>query len=984
MTAIPDTQHKTRLEKTMTRALHRLVPLFATLLLIACGGGGGDSGGAIQPPQAGSIAIQTGHSSMGSHSFTDVTVNVRRHGGAPVADGTTVQLSVTPASLGGVAPADSTDFASTASASTAGGAARFRFRSGTGAGTATLTASANDGVPGTSITATTNITLTGQGGQDNRLTLSADRTVIPVNLENVPPSCRGNPYQAEVTVVWRNMNGELVTAADDDAVRASWTSPDSVGAISTPDNPDTDENECELMMASMGVPINAGHGTVFVRSTNEPGSGTLTIGVTDPDTGENLSASMQFTFSSGVPAMPTDIYVVPDSGATYIQGSGGSTQRLLRLHVLDGSGAPVPNPESGGESYNNIKLEIVAPDGERLSTVGADGSTQSGTTVHTRTSNGIASANFFAGHRQGTITVRATTDGLDNSVDNGIQQPVVGEATVVVSDGQLFSLHLVSPSSDALFVNPGGITPGALPLAPDGTYSLTVSALATDRLGNPVIPGKQIQFGLIDSPVSGFPFDGGGFFDLFGLDGDPEEGGHVFIAPSGRFLTAGGGVEIGDSLVLFGRDVPGAADLESARIVDAVSGQSRLTVSRRFNLNDGTGQMVDLEDAIPYAIGRAQHGNILAQANTNYMGLARTEMNYPVNMLGRSVIIWAQSDGIVVAGQNKTVADVEMASFAGLAPSLVTASPGQIQGNGTSAVTVCQQDALGAPMQGSAIAFAFQGISSGTATIDGQSGGGVVGPTGSNGCVTATVQTGGMVAGDGEPSIRFFDDYSEAIVEILIGEQVLLANPSGFYGTGGTVTLRLLASDGAPISGVQLAGSCTGGGGAIVSLSSGPGVTNANGQTTATVSVTNLNQYGSAGTGTCEFSAPGGEPSAEVQIQGIDYCQMAPDNPNCGDPEDPSNGWLDLTLVRGGADDSATATVTGLPGSCSLAAMAGAAQCNYRNLPVGTVMITINLGGGTPASSVNWTGPCTPLNNNQATVTLPENSLETCTATLVP
>ncbi len=459
----------------------------------------------------------------------------------------------------------------------------------------------------------------------------------------------------------------------------------------------------------------------------------------------------------------------------------------------------------------------------------------------------------------------------------------------------------------------------------------------------------------------------------------------MFIAPSGRFLTAGGGVEIGDALVLFGRDVPGAADLESARIVDSVNSRSRLTVTRRFNLNDGTGQMVDLGAAIPYAIGRAQHANIHAQATTNQMGLARTEMNYPVNMLGRSVIVWAQSDGIVVAGENKTVADVEMAAFPGLAPSVLTASPGQIQGNGSSSVTVCQQDALGAPMQGSYIGFAFQDLSSGTASIDGQSGGGVVGPTGSNGCVTVTVQTGGIVGGDDEPSIRFFDEYSEATVEILVGEQILLANPSGFYGTGGTVTLRLLAADGTPISGVQLAGACTGSGGAIVSLSSGPGVTNADGQTTAAISVNNLNQFGSSGTGSCEFSTPGGEPSADVQIQGIDYCEAAPDNPNCGDPEDASNGWLDLTLVRGGGvDDDATATVSGLPGNCSLASGVGATQCNYRNLTVGTVIITINLGGGTPASSVNWVGSCTPINNNQATVVLPENNTQSCTATLVP
>lgn len=51
---------------------------------------------------------------------------------------------------------------------------------------------------------------------------------------------------------------------------------------------------------------------------------------------------------------------------------------------------------------------------------------------------------------------------------------------------------------------------------------------------------------------------------------------------------------------------------------------------------------------------------------------------------------------------------------------------------------------------------------------------------------------------------------------------------------------------------------------------------------------------------------------------------------------------------------------------------------------MGTVIISINLGGDTPASSVNWQGPCTAINSYQATVVLPENNIQSCTATLVP
>ena len=65
-----------------------------------------------------------------------------------------------------------------------------------------------------------------------------------------------------------------------------------------------------------------------------------------------------------------------------------------------------------------------------------------------------------------------------------------------------------------------------LPL--DGTYSLTVSAIATDRQGNPVLEGTPIEFGMIDEPAFGFPGSGQGTFSLSGTDGNPQEDGFLF------------------------------------------------------------------------------------------------------------------------------------------------------------------------------------------------------------------------------------------------------------------------------------------------------------------------------------------------------------------------------------------------------------------------------------------------------------------------
>ncbi len=220
------------------------------------------------------------------------------------------------------------------------------------------------------------------------------------------------------------------------------------------------------------------------------------------------------------------------------------------------------------------------------------------------------------------MQVQATADRGDNNVDNGISSPVSSTGTVTVSDGKLYRLEpfLQRLQRGAILVNgvSGGVSTNgtSVPPDPDATYSLTVTAQGTDRFGGPVLPGTQIRFGAIDSPI-----DADGFFAISGNQGDPEEGGIHFSALDGHFITAGGGAGPGDTLLVIGKESQGApagnADLESASKVVTVLSETQLTVSTPFNLNDTTGASVNHGPVLPYIVGRPEIGNITSPALTN-------------------------------------------------------------------------------------------------------------------------------------------------------------------------------------------------------------------------------------------------------------------------------------------------------------------------------------------------------------------------------
>ncbi len=876
---------------------------FAAVLLASCGGGGGGSeGGGIAPgaqPGTVSFNITGGSATLPSNRggfppenrspyWVQLNVRVARANGTPVADGTVVNIrtdnvrSVAISVLDDPTTADVNEFSQlfgTVFEETTGGIATFFLHSGDTAGTALITASTRDPEnPNNTIVGNLQFVVTEGPAPFQRLTIEPLRTTLAPNTFGVAPFI-GSPFITEVTVSFRSITGTLVNAG---TANVSINPVNSAG-FSTLDDPTTPENEFLAIRGSGPVNFTAGRVTLFIHAFENPGTATLTVTAVDPVTGANLVATQVFTVVAQAPQLPAEIEVTRPSGGLYIQGSGGRSTLTLQALITNGSGNPIPDPP-GTVAINNVQWEILdtgANGGETISGVNAGGANVEGRLIRVRTQQGISAATLRTGTRQGTIVVRVTADRADNNVDNGIQQAVIEDVQIIISDGKLFSLKITIPDTNALRIN--RVTPGVAPIGgnttippdPNGTYSLTVSVLATDRQGNPVIPGTPIDFGLVDSPVAGFPAEGPGRFLISGSDGNPQEGGFLFTAPSGSFLT-GGGSGPGDTLIVFGEESVGNRDLESARRIDRILSPTSLNVTQRFNLNNDVGVATDNGPVLPYIIGRATIANITPNVLTNDIGVATTSLNYPVNQLGRIVAIWARGAGEVVGAVQELVTDADVILFPGAAPGNLLVSPNQIAANQTTSVTICVSDALGAPIQGVPIGFSISNPST-TTTVDGQSvQGTVTNRTGPNGCTSATITTAGIVNSAQAPVITFFGVGDSATVTIVPPSiSFLQAFPSAFYGgNGGPILLRLFDGNGRPIPGVLINGVCSGTGGAQLILSVPPGVTDANGTTTATVIALNLDQPQGAASGQCVFTAAGGSPSTTVPFQGIDICQI--------------------------------------------------------------------------------------------------------------
>ncbi len=892
-------------EFSIMKMIRHLGIVLGVLALAACGGGSsdnslGDGGSASLTITADRTTVTANpqNRSPGADSPFSVQVNVRMTNptGGVVSDGTTINLASENSSLGVVSPVDAPEQAgSSASATTSGGVARFHFTSGSESGTVQLDASAQN--PGGGSTLTASITMTVEPAAEDAARLSIEGAeTMPANKQGVPIFL-GSPFINELTVRYRDADGQAGQVADGEVAVA--VSPVSRGAFSTLDDPETDENDFEVLLGSGTANLTAGVSTIFVHSFDQPGPLAVDVLAIDAETGEAFSTEFVIDIIDGAADfLPAQMDFDVSPSPVYVTGSGGSTTKQGQLIVRDSGGNQVPDPEADGASWNNVILSLDAPEGSgaRLTGTGADGSV-SGTEINVQTVNGIASFALNAGDVPGSHRVTATVDRADNNVDVELIDPLTTETTIQVGDGRLFALTLVSPTFNSIVVNSSslGIDTGLepefdpdtgvlLPPDPDGTYSLTVTALGTDQVGNPVLPGTVVNFGKIDSPLAGPPPR---IFVFSGVDGNPEEGGTLFSVfdPPVGFTNdpnfADDDVEVGDTVALFGKAVPGNREHEAVRFVESVIDESTLRVTEPFNLNDGSGSPVDDGFVIPWVIGRSQVGVIDNTVALDDRGRGTVQLTYPVNALGRSIVVWGQG----VRGSNdpiKTVADVRSTAFGGVTPLRLTASPATIPGNATTSVELCVRDGLGAPIEG---LFVRGSITDGTATgsLDGQPMSTLTqNATGSGGCLITEVTTDGMVP-EGDGAVITFQVGDTIPVEVNVnppGSATLLVDPSQIIDSVlGTLTreiqLTLLSADGTPVSGAQISGECEAADG-VLELTASPGATNASGQTTAEVT------YGLAGcgtgfadgdfprTGVCTFTTDSDVPEGRLTVFGED------------------------------------------------------------------------------------------------------------------
>ena len=390
--------------------------------------------------------------------------------------------------------------------------------------------------------------------QQITVTITAVSSQIPANTFGVPPFL-GSPYIAQIIIDVRNASGSPI--ANGTLANVS-VAPVSVGGFSTLDDPSTDDiNEFLVLLGQGPVATVSGQALIFFHSFDQTGTSTISVSVTDPNTGNDVQSTSNIqVINSANTGLPSQITFIVGTGPQYVQGSGGQDNRVFQVQVLDDGGSPVdPSQFLSGvtpSTFNNVRLRITGAGkleggsfkgvGPTLSGTDADGNLQDAETIFLGTTAGIGTATIRSGTDPGTFTVEATVDRADNNVDNGIQDPVSDTHGFTISDGELFALNITVPDIGAIEINrvfPEIEFEGDIPPDPDGTYSLTVSVVATDRGGNPPVNATEVSFGLVDAPLIGFPELGSGFFAISGVDGNPVEGGTGFFSPSGDFCQQG-------------------------------------------------------------------------------------------------------------------------------------------------------------------------------------------------------------------------------------------------------------------------------------------------------------------------------------------------------------------------------------------------------------------------------------------------------------
>ena len=285
------------------------------------------------------------------------------------------------------------------------------------------------------------------------ISLRADATQLPLNVGGVRPGLGGYsgiganaPYTTALYVsATRAGTGDPIPGGTD-VFGCNVLPGIEVGSLMYLDG--NTENEVEVVIGtdatggditatvpgsfrSITLDANSGAASFHFHAGATAGTATIVCTVTDPQTGQSVSASQQIVVGGSESGLPSQVRInASGPNALFVQGINGQTQLILQAQVLDEAGQPVPNPPAG---VSNLTARIV-PSASSGAYVGAElrAGAQSGQVVSAATINGQAQFTLVSGVATGNIAIEFLSDRADNNVSNGIATTVLNAFQVPV------------------------------------------------------------------------------------------------------------------------------------------------------------------------------------------------------------------------------------------------------------------------------------------------------------------------------------------------------------------------------------------------------------------------------------------------------------------------------------------------------------------------------------------------------------------------
>jgi hypothetical protein len=551
---------------------------------------------------------------------------------------------------------------------------------------------------------------------------------------------------------------------------------------------------------------------------------------------------------------------------------GGFTPEKINVTVsVDRSSVPVnlsgqpPNPalpytstitakvtQSGKPLTADITIARTAGDAAQGSLFKLDDLKQGFQQLIVIGANGVGQAYFHSNTSPGVVTITASA--TDPNTKQVISASV--NITVVAEERPATTLSFTGPYVNAVLA---GVSRFGEPPLQNGAYSRSVSVVVSDANGNPTNPNTQINFFMVDAPITGYPANPGSFY-IAGNNGDPVEGQYQFTASGGDFINKT--VRPADRLVLDGRATPQNPTpdnrfLTGVRVIDSVVNPTTLNIRQGNPFSAGPNN----GSTVPYIIGHAENAALLSPSFTDINGVANTLLTYPASRIGQTAVLVActvdySACGILntcntSGGACKSVfLDVTNGSDRTLTVSTTTLGP-----NRTTNVQMCLRDSKFSPLPATEIRYNIGSAGPATVTVNGITGnkGGFF--TGGDGCTAVPIASSGQIPGSQPILLNFTSDFVAAPATITInapgaGQMDGLFSCTFEFDKAKakcTGILRLTDAEGSPMANVPIAlGNVSAAG--LYKLTFDPasgafGKTNAEGQTNVVVEMDGPGAY---------------------------------------------------------------------------------------------------------------------------------------------